>query len=385
MNTETKTFALTLDMVRTIHSHPFEVVDGDTGNVLEVRLENNGVPVDLTGRYLCMVFRSCIGTALQDADSGIELGAETGTFSISLLPGSYGPGNVSADVQVYSGADRSTLITSTRFTFRCRNALLNDETMRAQATYPPLVAATREATAAAAAANAAAGQMTSAATAAQQAAADAAQAVEDAQAAVEAAVAATVEVGTVTTGAPGTEASVTNRGTANAAVLDFTIPRGDPAGPHAAQHAAGGTDPITPAAIGAIPSAQKGAASGVATLDANSKVAATQASSRIINVMDATTLTADHSGCLLMNFSTPTVVLTIPSDTDNAIFPVGTEIEVLRWHTSGSVTIASAGDVYLCGNGSVSAGRSISIGNAYGVISLKKISPSYWLAAGDIG
>ena len=60
MNTETKTFALTLDMVRTIRSHPFEVVDGDTGNVLEVRLENNGLPVDLTGRYVCMVFRSCI-------------------------------------------------------------------------------------------------------------------------------------------------------------------------------------------------------------------------------------------------------------------------------------------------------------------------------------
>ena len=67
MNRETKRFFLTLDMVRTIRSHPFEVVDGDTGNVLEIRLENDGVPVDLTGRYVCMVFRSCIGTALQDA------------------------------------------------------------------------------------------------------------------------------------------------------------------------------------------------------------------------------------------------------------------------------------------------------------------------------
>lgn len=40
--------------------------------------------------------------------------------------------------------------------------------------------------------------------------------------------AATVTVGTVTTGEPGTEAQVTNRGTENAAILDFTIPRGDP-------------------------------------------------------------------------------------------------------------------------------------------------------------
>ena len=39
--------------------------------------------------------------------------------------------------------------------------------------------------------------------------------------------AATVSVGTVTTGAAGTQAVVTNSGTQNAATLDFTIPRGD--------------------------------------------------------------------------------------------------------------------------------------------------------------
>lgn len=38
--------------------------------------------------------------------------------------------------------------------------------------------------------------------------------------------AATVTVGTVTTGEPGTDAIVTNSGTENAAVLNFTIPRG---------------------------------------------------------------------------------------------------------------------------------------------------------------
>jgi len=38
--------------------------------------------------------------------------------------------------------------------------------------------------------------------------------------------AATVAVGTVTTGAPGTNAQVVNSGTTGAAVLDFTIPRG---------------------------------------------------------------------------------------------------------------------------------------------------------------
>ena len=39
--------------------------------------------------------------------------------------------------------------------------------------------------------------------------------------------AATIEVGTTTTGAPGTDASVTNVGTPNDAILDFLIPRGD--------------------------------------------------------------------------------------------------------------------------------------------------------------
>ena len=38
--------------------------------------------------------------------------------------------------------------------------------------------------------------------------------------------AATIEIGTTTTGEPGTQASVTNTGTENAAVLNFTIPQG---------------------------------------------------------------------------------------------------------------------------------------------------------------
>lgn len=39
--------------------------------------------------------------------------------------------------------------------------------------------------------------------------------------------AATVDVGSTTTGAPGTDASVVNSGTESAAIFDFTIPRGD--------------------------------------------------------------------------------------------------------------------------------------------------------------
>lgn len=42
---------------------------------------------------------------------------------------------------------------------------------------------------------------------------------------------ATLTVGTVTTGAPGTDVKVTNSGTPERAVLDFTIPRGDAGSP----------------------------------------------------------------------------------------------------------------------------------------------------------
>lgn len=52
--------------------------------------------------------------------------------------------------------------------------------------------------------------------------------------------AATVTVGTVTTGEPGTDAIVTNSGTESAAVLDFTIPKGE-TGPTGAGVPDGGT------------------------------------------------------------------------------------------------------------------------------------------------
>lgn len=58
--------------------------------------------------------------------------------------------------------------------------------------------------------------------------------------------AATVAVGTVATGAAGSQAAVTNRGTANAAILDFTIPKGDTGA------AGSGGVPTTIATVGGI-------------------------------------------------------------------------------------------------------------------------------------
>ena len=46
--------------------------------------------------------------------------------------------------------------------------------------------------------------------------------------------------------------------------------------PHADTHASGGTDPVSPQAIGAIPLSQKGVASGVASLDSSGKILSSQ-------------------------------------------------------------------------------------------------------------
>lgn len=122
--------------------------------------------------------------------------------------------------------------------------------------------------------------------------------------------AATVTVGTVTTGAPGTQAQVTNSGTTSAAVLNFTIPKGaDGAGGSGAVSSVNsktGDVTLTAADVGAAPAShatdtsnphavtktqvglgsvtndaqvkrsEMGAPSGVATLGADGKVPAAQ-------------------------------------------------------------------------------------------------------------
>ena len=153
---QTKDYSIALDMMRTLPFRPFEVVEGDTGNVLHVTLLNNGDPMDLSGSSIQIAFASSNGFAMQDETSGIVKSSSTGMFDVSLLPSAYGAGNVSADVQIYSGAQSETLITSTRFDFRCRKSLISGDIIRANSAYPPLIEAARVANEAAATALAAA-------------------------------------------------------------------------------------------------------------------------------------------------------------------------------------------------------------------------------------
>lgn len=140
---QTKDFSVTLDMIRTLPFRPFDVVEGDTGNILHVTLLNNGDAMDLSNCAIQIAYASSSGFAMQDETSGIVKTAAMGTFDVTLLPSAYGAGNVSADVQIYSGEHSETLVTSTRFDFRCRKSLISGDIIRANLAYPPLVEAAR--------------------------------------------------------------------------------------------------------------------------------------------------------------------------------------------------------------------------------------------------
>lgn len=93
---------------------------------------------------------------------------------------------------------------------------------QANETISAVTAATNAANSAALSANTAAGQANTASSSANNVAEEVKSKLENGD------FAATVSVGTVSTGEPGTNAAVTNSGTENDAVFDFTIPRGDP-------------------------------------------------------------------------------------------------------------------------------------------------------------
>lgn len=158
----TKEFSITLDMVRENTFRPFEVVECDTGNRLHIEMCNNGEPMALSNCNVCIVFASKNGFRMQDLTSGVSIGADGKSLDVELYAESFGPGEVTADVQVYSGEQFSTLITSKRFTFRCITALMSPDIIAASATYPPLIAATKAASDAAAEAREAAANLSDA-------------------------------------------------------------------------------------------------------------------------------------------------------------------------------------------------------------------------------
>ena len=131
--------------------------------------------------------------------------------------------------------------------------------------------------------------------------------------------------------------------------------------------------------VSAIPTSQKGASSGVASLDTATKVTAAQTSADIMTTSGtALTLSSTYAGKLVKcTRSSGTCTITIPSNT-TASLPVDTEIEIVRYG-AGEVTISPASGVTLYSKDSAK-----SIASRYGAVSLKKMGTNEWWMVGDL-
>jgi len=137
-----KRFEVALDIADAGANREFTVVEGDSGNEINVTLTDGGEPVDLTGCRVIAVFSKADGTAAQDSGSeggGVALcGTLNNEVTITLFSGSIATGVVECELQIYSDADLSTLVTTARFTFNCRRAIMDAGTVAATAEYPVL-------------------------------------------------------------------------------------------------------------------------------------------------------------------------------------------------------------------------------------------------------
>lgn len=116
---------------------------GDNGNVFVVELTDNGIPVDLTGTRILAVFSRGDGkTAQQDVDNGVEV--EGNIITIRLRTGSFTDGQNNCEIQVYSGDNGETLVTSARFSFDGARGIVNDDTVEAEDAFPILVSLIKE-------------------------------------------------------------------------------------------------------------------------------------------------------------------------------------------------------------------------------------------------
>ncbi len=134
-----KNFSIALDIKRTTSNREFEVVEGDNGNVLEVTLTDGGEAIDLSGCRVSAVFSTGSRTAQQD-NNGHGITVESGNVvTIELYTTSFSPGMVECELQVFSGEEQETLVTSAKFNFTCRRGIGNADTVQSTPEWPLLV------------------------------------------------------------------------------------------------------------------------------------------------------------------------------------------------------------------------------------------------------
>jgi len=144
-----KVFDVALDIKRPSSHKDFTVINGDTGNRIHITLTDGDDPVNISGcRIIAAFSRSDGSTSLQDSgmqDGGVTIGGvENNEVSIDLFPASFSPGMVECELQIYSDSSLSTLVTTARFNFSCRKAIINPDTVQASPEYPLLRSLTDE-------------------------------------------------------------------------------------------------------------------------------------------------------------------------------------------------------------------------------------------------
>ncbi len=146
-----KRFDVSLDIKKSMSNREFEVVEGDTGNILEVTLTDDGAQVNLSGCFVQAVFSKSDGHTASEHNLGAGITLDSirpNAFEILLYPVSIAPGMVECEIQVYSKdggiaelADiaGATLSTSAKFNFFCRRSIANDEVLQSEPPWPLLV------------------------------------------------------------------------------------------------------------------------------------------------------------------------------------------------------------------------------------------------------
>lgn len=343
-----KPFRINVDLCRSLSYEEFELVEGDNGNVLYILLTNDNVPVDLTGAIVRPTFAHSKSTWQQDSsvvDGGVTVGTGVGKneITIRLKSESYAPaGTTLCELPIYSGDGNETLVTTQYFAFTAHRSMTNDQTIQSQEKYPILVELIRLCNALLAREQSNYAETdtfdptyiknkpvvgTNVQDATQNLTAETTLADADTVPFYDASASAHRKTtwsnlvkkifGSITglvkaDGAGNISAAVANTDYAAAA--------------HASRHAAGAADAI----------------SGYATVDANTKVTAAQASAYVNTQTDSYTLVlADAGGRVHMNKSTANN-LTVPPNSDVA-FPVGTEIEIKQIGAGQTTIVAGAG------------------------------------------
>ena len=128
---------------------------------------------------------------------------------------------------------------------------------------------------------------------------------------------------------------------------------------------------------GKISSTEKGAASGLATLDTYVKVTAEQTSAVVVPVAGSKTLSLADAGTFQICNSTSAITITI-APSSSVAFPAATEIEFCQGN-NGVVTITGGSNVLVWSKDSL-----FSTAGKYGVVAIKLIGPNIWLLSGEL-